>query len=454
MAIQPVKSSPEPRTERRNGRSIANQTSATKSKTFIYLYIKYNHPMPTPIPPAEKTSFINLVKVAPYPGGPLEADRLQTILINYEDVNTAIMRQLELFASNNSYLLQAISVFDQVAIQAVGIWVNQTSSTPLVNPVLIINSTYDTVTIALASPPVYNALTILGSSTITTLELNSGVTLNELYIGPGCTVKLLNGSNMVASPPSSPPTMTEVVYLPFAKSTPSRLNATSYDSVVNSIVKDEGSYYGGIQSKDPTLTCAEVVTDISATETTKNGVLISWTNPANIIFVNVFYRKTNSNVWLPVDDETGDWFGDNKFTFRHLESDTFYDVQIVTTCINGATASNQITLQTTCCGAGTQMGLYKNCPITMLIGTDPTPTSTQVLCNGVTIPLYYPPGPTITVSYLATVNCSILEPFVIDNANYQLMPYNPATGTWDASTTPVGSFVEGNTVTVNVSIPA
>lgn len=411
--------------------------------------------MATPIPTPEKNAFIDIVKLAPYPGGPNEASRLQDILVNYEDIYTAITRELDLFASNNSYLINGVTQFDDTELQAVGIYVNKSQIPPLTDPVLIINSSYDEIILTIPSPMLYKTLCILGPSTVKNIVLDAGVTLNELWIGPGATVDLVDGANVIVSPLASPPTVVQKIYLPFAKSTPSKLNAVTYGSVVNQIVKEEGSYYGGVKSNNPDIPCADVVTGITATEITKNSVFVSWAPPTSYLFINVFYRKTNSNVWMPVGEEDGEYTGDTGFTFRRLESDTFYDVQISVKCTNGGVANNSITFQTTCCGAGTQMSLYKNCPITMLISSTPdSPALSQVLCNGVSIALHYPPGPTITIPYLASVNCSILQPFIIDNANYQLMPYNPTTGTWDASTTPVLTFVEGNVVTVNVSIPA
>lgn len=412
--------------------------------------------MPTALPSGEKAAFIAIVNVAPYPGGANEAARLQTILNTYEDIPTAITRQLPLFESNNSYLINAITVFNDNMMQTAGIWVNKDPTIgPLTNPVLIINSTINLVNIVALSPPIYNSLCILGPSLVKDIVLAAGVELNELYIGPGATVDVADSSNAVVSPPNSPPTIIGKIYLPFEKSTPSNLNAIKYLSVVNQVIVDPGSYYGGVQASDPDLACAETVSGISAQEITKNSVFVSWTPPTTYLFINTSYKKSNSKVWVEATEDIGDFSGDSGFVFRDLESDTFYDVRIAVQCLNGGWSFQTISFQTVCCGAGTMMSLYKQCQITMLISASiPSPPPAQTLCNGVSIPLYYPPGTTITIPYLATVNCAVVSDMVIDNSTFQLMPFNKGLGQWDASGTSIHGFNDLSVVTVGMSLPA
>ena len=399
--------------------------------------------MPTLIPIGEKDAFIAIVAVR----NPNEAIRLQSVLNYYEDVPTTIGRQQEDFANNNGYLTAVMSTLDNVNLQAAGVYYSQTLNTPpSPPPAMWINSSTNYGITIPSSPP---GFAVLGNSSIDKITLSPYVIIPGLYIGPGSTVDILDGTATGSH--------VNYLYLPFARSTPSSLNSARVGTRIGAVEVAEGSYFGGYTANDPEAICVPV-TDMQATEITKNGVLVTWTPPVSasppILFIETFYRKTGSKVWLPASEEIGDYQGMSGFAFHQLEPDTWYDIQAVVQCGNGGYSSNQITIQTTCCGAGSRMSLYKNCPITMLIGTAPSPPPVQTLCNGVSIDLWYPPGPTITIPYLATVNCAILQPFVIDNYNYQLMPFNPATGTWDASTTPVRSFIEGNVVTVNVSIPA
>lgn len=415
------------------------------------------------LPPAEKQAFLDIVSVAPYPGGPSEVERLQDILNTYDDVRTAIYRQLDQFASNNAYLINAISVFDDTELLAVGIWVNKTQSSPLItDPLLIINSTLGEVVLTNnnlptsppTSPAVPKTLGILGPSYIDSIVLSPGVILSELYIGPGSTVDELDAALYESSPPAY--SSVDTIWLPFIRSTPSSLKAVTYTSQVHQVMLDEGSYYGGIKGNNPDTPCADAVTNMLATEVTRNGVLISWTPPAQYLFITPFFRKTNSQVWILATEEDGEFVGDTGFVFRNLEIDTYYDFRASVTCSNGGIANTDITTKTVCCGAGTSLQLYRTCPILITITSTPaSPSIPIVLCNGTEIaPIgSYPPGPTLTISELAGKDVVSLVPFVVDSLNVPGVSFDSDTATWDVSGTTLGVFVEDNEIEVNVVIP-
>lgn len=422
--------------------------------------------MPTPLLPGEKQAFIALASIAPFPGGAGEADRLQSVLNYYSDVYTAFMRQLDLFATNTQYLKQAISCFTDANLQAVGIFNNkQVTSPTMVNPVLLINSNYSFVDISEnsppSSPPFQPALTLLGNSYIGRLTVHAYTGISELYIGPGSTVDVADASQILGSPPIS--ARINKIYLPYMRSNPSKLNAVTYESQIGQVIIEDGSYYGGIQSYDPKAICNEPVANVVVTETTKNGFLVSWTLPAigsppssnSYLFINIFFRKSSSHPWIQVNqgiEYDGDYVGDTGFIFRCLDSDTFYDIKIQTVCQNGGRANVITTFQTVCCGAGTVMNQYLDDTIRVLIKTSPNPATTQTLRNGTVLPKEYPVGATITIPYLA--GKYVFPDILIDNVNYQDFPFNDATGVFDATTTPLGAFIDGNVVSIGSSIPA
>ena len=411
------------------------------------------------ITPQDKQDFINLVRQAPYPGGPDEASRLEDILNTYDDVTTAICRELELFASNNAYLCKVMDTLNDANLLSVGIWYKKTdTSPPLTNPVMIINSTitYVEIDADIASPPSsppmgpqYPALTLLGSTRIKTLAIVAGVTLNELYIGPNATVDLLNSSAVtITSPPAA--SRVNKVYLPYLKSTASTLNKVAYNSQIGQVIVDLGSFYGGVEGYNPDTVCAEVVTNLSAIELTKTSAMLVWTPPANYLFINTFYRKTGSNTWILATEVDGDFDGDSGFTFRHLEADTFYSFKISTVCTNGGIADVVVSAKTGCCGSGNAITLYTECQITVTIKD--TPDTVQMeLCNGYEIDAEYPSGPTLTIPYLA--NRQVNKLVVVDNINYQNFPFDKPSGTFNAAATTLGSFVDGNIVTATTLLP-
>jgi hypothetical protein len=325
-----------------------------QNKTSFWYLILYLCLVPL-IPQQDKSAFISIVAAAPVPGGPAEAARLQTILNYYSDIPTAICRQLRLFAANNSYLLNALACFDDSQLQEVGIFQQKSGST-ITNPYLIINSNYTNVIITETSPPAKLYLGVLGPSNIGTLSLTPGATLNQLIEGPGAVIDVLDASG-ISSPPTSPPTgcVVQQIFLYYEKSNPSYLNSVVYGSPVNSVYIEGKSFYGGVQ-ENPNTSCAADVTNITVTDITNDAVYVSWTLPTKssppvpYLFVNVYYRLTNSLPWILATSNDGDFVGDTGFIFRYLQKFTSYDFNVCLTCLNGGIACVSISGQTVCCG--------------------------------------------------------------------------------------------------------
>lgn len=396
--------------------------------------------MPTTIPSGEKNAFIAIVNAV----NPQEALRLATVMVFYEGIPEVIGRQQDAYAANLAYLTECMNTLNNTALLTAGVYYSQTTNTPAVNPLIWINSTaLGNISITVNTP----GLAIYGKSSVNAIVLAASVQLQHLYIAPGSTVDKLDSTATGAA--------VNNVYIDFARSTPGSLNVVRFGSTVGNIQVTPGGYYGGVEAVDPANVCNNPVTGMNAMEPTKNSVLIQWTPPASgFTTIDVFFRKSNSKPWILATQEDGDFVDYTGFVFRNLETDTFYDFRASVVCNNGGISDMVITTQTVCCGANTQLGLYKFCQIVMLILASPNPANMQVLSNGVSIPKEYPVGTTITVPYLASVNSRIVSDMVIDNLPFQLMPYNSGTGTWDASGTSVLGFNDGSTVTVGMAIPA
>lgn len=297
--------------------------------------------MPTPLPSQEKNDFIAIVQAAPYPGGPKEAERLVTLLVNYEDVVIAICRQLPLFAANSTYLKTAIAVFDDNQLQVVGIYNNKILVPPLADPILVINSTITE--IVLTTSPNYKALTILGKTAIERITVDTNTTVNEIYIGPDTEVKWLNGAASGA--------IVNTIWLPFLRTTPSRLLGVANNSIINQIVLEPGSYFGGYAKEDPALPCNSPVTNLAASNVTHNAVSLTWTAPqVDSLFTNIYYRQIGFNDWIPADDAIGIFNGDTGYTFNSLQPDTKYEFRVIVICKNGGwSAPADVSAQTICC---------------------------------------------------------------------------------------------------------
>lgn len=405
--------------------------------------------MPTQVAPAEKAAFIALVEIAPFPGGPLEASRLQDVLVYYTDIPTAIGRQLELFATNNAYLKECMAVFDDTELQNANIYNDKYNSpaAPINDAVMIINSTYDS-TLGLTAHA--NGFTMIGHSYVSRLDLEDGVILQNLYIGPDSTLDVLDSAGTIY------PGAVLNIWLPFKNNTASALNSAVFGSVIGAVHLEKGSYYGGLDQNDPQLPCANPVTGLNTSGITHDSITLNWTPPASgFLFLDVFYKRTDSAPWLqPTPDMigfitfSGEVYG---FVFSGLEADTSYDFKVSVRCNNGGVAYETMTGSTVCCGETTDDD-FIDCKFYITIKDTPG-TTTQQLCNGETIYTEYPSGTTLQISYLAGKD--IVTDLVIDNNVSQEVSetYDKITGTWDASGTPVSRFVENNKITIVARIP-
>ena len=250
----------------------------------------------TSIVSGQKTAFLALVNAAPIPGGPFEASVLASILVYYSDIPRAISREIDLFKDNNSYLTEAMACFaaNDNDLQAAGIYVGK-SGVNLSDPVMIINSDYTgIVTLDTNS----TGLAILGNSTVKRIQINTNIDLQNIYVGPGCSIDLVDASATSA--------FVNSIWLKFSKNTASSLNGAVYGSEIGQVQVDPGSYYGGVDYIDPQATCSEPVTYLTAGSITHNSITLVWQPPANgYIFLEVYYKKANSAVWKLVDDSVG-----------------------------------------------------------------------------------------------------------------------------------------------------
>lgn len=391
--------------------------------------------MPTAIPSGEKNAFIALVRVKL----PIEADRLVTILVNYEDISVALCRELFFYDSNPNLLTQMMAVFTDAQLLNVGIYNNKTSSSLLTNPMYIINSTY---TGGVSVTADAERLIILGESTVSTITVATTKEVGFLYIGSGCSVDVADSTAVDA--------FINRLYVEYSRSRSGRLNTIKSESGIGQLYVAPLAYFGGYSDNVPAATCADAVTDLVANNITHNSVVLSWTAPtANFVEISIAYKKNESEVWIPADDIIGDYVGNTGYVFRKLEPDTYYNFGVFVTCNNGGVAATYVSAQTVCCGAG-GMSMTKGCWVTALIKTSPDPAELQTLCNGTIIPLEYPVGTTLTIPLLIG---SRIDQIVIDNTQQQLFPFNPATGTFDAAATPLLSFIDGNVITFIANLP-
>jgi hypothetical protein len=289
--------------------------------------------MPTPIPAPEKTAVLDIVKVL----DPVEADKLNAVLVNYEDVLTMVGRSLPVFEYKNSYLQSVLTPLDTNQLQAVGIYFN-INGPIAADARLIVDST---VTGGAIINTASNGLGILGNSTVDAVTVSAGIRLRDLWIAPGSKLTLLDSTANGA--------FVGTVFVRNLRSAPAELTAIKFGSGIGSVQVDNGAIYGGPQSNTPGQQCANPVSNLAASDVTYNTVKLGWTAPQQApLVINVYYKKTEGGIWLLASENVGD-FLTNGFIFRSLEKETKYDFKVSVTCINGGIADTTLSQVTTCC---------------------------------------------------------------------------------------------------------
>lgn len=290
--------------------------------------------MATAIPTGDKNAFIAIVAVK----NPPESIRLATLLVNYEDIVTCIGRQIDDFVSYPEYLIAAMATFsNNAALEAVGIYNEQTLSTLLTDPVIFINSTTNFGVVIDASATTF---ALLGNSYINNLKLNTNVTLSNLYVGPSSILDFVDGS--ASGSYINYPT------IGFANNSGGRLNGIKFGSQTGSVVVQPGAYFGGYIANDPIGVCALPVTGLTAGVITHNTFELIWVPPApGWLFINIYYKLKEAYAWIQATANDGDYVGNTGFIFRHLKSDTFYDFRVNVSCANGGISTDAIINQQT-----------------------------------------------------------------------------------------------------------
>lgn len=402
----------------------------------------------TPIVSGQKTAFIALVNTV----DPNLALRMVDILNYYSDIPTAIGYQLDFHAANPRYLWECMNCFsaNDSDMRAAGIYNNNTLSSGITDAVMFVNFiasgtvTYDGDTLFFPS------MIVMGNSQIGSIVTPSGTILEYLYIGPGSTVNIFDST--------ATNSFVNHVYIDFAKSAPGALNAIAFGSGVGSpVVVQDGAYYGGVTTNNPIATCALAVTDLQASDITKDSILLSWVAPeSGYTQIVLNYKKINSGTWIEVGPADGDWIytggAPTGFVFRNLESQTYYNFEVAVTCNNGGVATSVINAETICCGSGgSTISISKACLIEVQIKQTPSPTNYITLCNGQQILAQYPVGPTLTIPYLIGLGAPVTD-LVIGNQTQQGFPYNQLTGTF-GTVSPPTYFLDGDVVSVTFNLP-
>lgn len=277
--------------------------------------------MPTPIPSGEKTAFLDIIKI----GLPDQVNYMNTNLVNYEDIPLIVHQNIDYFIEFPQFLAIALNCFTNATMLSVGIYYKQTIVVPVTDTLLIVNSTFsDTITIDIN----LNFLDILNNSVIYDLIINN-VNIVTLNVASGSSINILD--------PFSASGSITVLNIKNVRNNASTVSTLQFGSLVGLIQVDDGAFFGGYNEVNIELPCAIPVTGLGVTNITFNSMTIGWTNPVitGWLYATLYYRESNTTSWIQVDKTIGDFLSDNGFIFTQLQPSTFYDFQVIITCING-----------------------------------------------------------------------------------------------------------------------
>lgn len=316
---------------------------------FVVQKILYLCVMPTPIPQAYKDAFISLIQVV----SEASAIQVSSLVNNYEDIAIGLGYVADTIEQNQAYLTQLMACFPDIRyLNAVGIYVNQNNASLqevtytgvniFVNCQMTGGMAVGYVPSPPVSPPITSVISVClfnGSSVTGGLVINAGYTLNIIYQGSGTSIDVLDSSATNANVAS--------ITLMNVNTNPSTLSQIKTNSNYGSLTIQDGAIFGGIGYVAPDNSCATPVTSLTVGNVTHNTVPLTWTNPTNFLFVNVYYRKQQSPNWIQATIADGDFVKNTGFTFRLLSPDTAYEFSVIVTCNNGGQSTRtSITAQT------------------------------------------------------------------------------------------------------------
>lgn len=288
--------------------------------------------MPHALVGGEKTAFINIVAAQ----NPLEAVWLATgsNFINYEDIATVIYRQAGGAVSSDfitypNYLEAAIAVFTDSSLFGYGsVYNNKSEPSGLGDPRVLINTS---VIGGITWSPVGGVLLILNNSVVDALVVSNNKLITTLTIGSGSNVAIATAISGTAS--------IATINIKNLRDNYSTLQQITQGSTIGIVNIDTGAVFGGYGVNPVSGSCALVVSNLTASAVFATSMTISWTNPAGWLFNYLYYKNSNSNTWILVDDNIGKFVGDTGFVFTQLTPNTTYNFRVNVKCANGVLGS-------------------------------------------------------------------------------------------------------------------
>jgi hypothetical protein len=199
--------------------------------------------MAAPSPPASfyvsKQEVINLLLQK----GCKDANYVSTKLNSYSDILPLVFEFAKTFDSDPEYLVSLLSQFEDAVLVSLGIFLNKTL-TSVVNPLLVVKSTIENITIDSGAYQYFPGLEIFYNSNIGTITVTNNTIVSQLTIS----------SSEVGTLVAAVGSCVDMLTLKDAGTTHATINKIIKGSCVNATVVDPNSTIGGLFCQTITTT--------------------------------------------------------------------------------------------------------------------------------------------------------------------------------------------------------
>lgn len=279
----------------------------------------------------EKDSALTILKAVDCDLAEIIDDRCS----DYDDMYAMFVMLFNRHRCNPELIKDFVAEFDQTERENRGIYYN-ISTTPIADPKILVNCAVASVTFtttAVSDIEHYQVIYVGQGSVIDKIEVDGGNTLHLLCVLPGGTVKILDGAA---------DTTIEDVMIDGCDGAVGTVNVASDTTIIRNMQQRGGGYFGGYNCIDVTVTCAQEVTSVTATNKTQTSMVLDWTEPSESVRKIVMFRINNTEEWYKVNEDPNNKVignfrtdGSDGYLVRGLEPDTYYDFKIINVCDNG-----------------------------------------------------------------------------------------------------------------------
>lgn len=269
---------------------------------------------------------------------------IDLILTSYDKVYAMFVTLLKHYECYPQLMTDMMTAFDNASLIAQGIYVGGTHGT-VTDGKIFVNANVTTATYTVAPGTIISEMVVAGTSVIDSLYIIAGGTVGMVSVTDGARVKVI-GTGEGAT--------IDILRVTGCNGLASTVDTIDNSGIINSVRVQGDGFVGARSCLDPTQTCADDVSGLTFNKVTADSLLLNWTDAASSVRTVVYYRLNNTREWLHAGIDNGDGVKGNYatdgtvgYSFRGLQTDTYYDFKVVNICTNGIASAGVTATQKT-----------------------------------------------------------------------------------------------------------